>query len=271
MVRLFGILPTVLLSWCAYICASVKHPKFLKNFFIFLLIKLYKVNVSEVEKDPKDFPSLGEFFIRHLKPGVHIVDTDENSIISPVDGRIVTAGELSESTVLKVKGSQYSAADLLGDKQTAEQFRDGRFVVFHLRPFDYHRIHCPCNGRPVNHAYITGRLLPVHEKGLRAFKNLFLRNRRRITILKGACGTFAMIKVGAFNVGRIPVEYEISGSRSGLIPIQSAQEFEKGEEIARFELGSTVILFFEKDRVALEELKENQEVRMGNIIGRIKG
>jgi phosphatidylserine decarboxylase len=79
-----------------------------------------------------------------------------------------------------------------------------------------------------------------------------------------------MVKVGAFNVGRIPVEYEIPDSRSGLATIQSAREFTKGEEIARFELGSTVILLFEKDRVDFEDLKENQEIKMGEKIGVIK-
>ena len=270
MVRLFGIVPTVLLSWCAYVCASIKHPKFLKNFFIFRLVKLYKVNISEIEKDAKDFPSLGSFFIRKLKPDARPVDENEDSLISPVDGRVVTVGELSEDTMLKVKESEYSATDLLGDKEKAEQFKGGQFIVIHLRPFDYHRIHCPCIGSPVGHVYIPGRLLPVHEKGLKAFKNLFLRNRRRITILEGACGTFAFIKVGAFNVGRIPVEYEISGTGSGYSEIKSGKEFQKGEEIARFELGSTVILLFEKGRVELEELEEDQEVRMGEIIGRIK-
>ncbi|MFC1479432.1 archaetidylserine decarboxylase [Planctomycetota bacterium] len=270
MVHIFAILPTVFLSWCTYLVSRITRPAFVKNVFIKLLVKLYNINTSEIEKDVFDYSCLGDFFIRRLKSDARPVAGDENTVVSPVDGRIVICGSVNEDTVLTVKGSAYSIEDLIGDRDTAEQFRQGSFAVIHLRPFDYHRIHMPCTGRLTGHGFFRGRLLPVHEKGLRAFKNLYIQNKRRITVCKGKCGTFALIKVGAFNVGRIPVEYDIPENPSGFSPISSGKEFQKGEEIARFELGSTVILLFEKDGVKLEDLKENQEVKMGEKIGRIK-
>ena len=270
MVRLFGILPTVLLSWCAYLVSKITRPVFLKNTFIKILIKLYNIDTSCIEKGSFEYRSLGEFFIRKLKSDARPLQEDEHTIVSPADGRIVEHGTVEEDTVLTVKGSRYSIEDLAGEHDAAELFRGGPFAVIHLRPFDYHRIHMPCTGKVTGHSYIRGRLLPVNEKGLKAFKNLYVRNRRRTTFCKGIYGTFAMVKVGAFNVGRIPVEYEIPGSKSGYSEIGSGKEFQKGEEIARFELGSTVVLLFEKDKVELEDLQENQEVKMGNVIGRIK-
>lgn len=269
-VRILAIMPTVFLSWCAYLVSRITRPVFIKNMLIRVFVRVYHVDTSVVEKELPAYRSFGRFFIRKLKPEARPVHGDKDAIVSPADGRIVQSGTIGTNTEFEVKGSLYTAADLLGDREAAERFSGGCFAVIHLRPFDYHRVHMPCSARVTGHCFFKGRLLPVNEKGLRAFRNLYMRNRRRATLFEGECGFFAMIKIGAFNVGRIPVEYKIPDSGSGLTLVRSAQEFAKGEEVARFELGSTVILFFEKDRVALDELKANREVRMGNIIGRIK-
>lgn len=271
MMRIFFLLPTVFLSWCACIVSGIQRPVYIKNILIRLFIRLYNVDISAVEKEPAEYSSFREFFVRKLRPDARSLQGDEYTLVSPADGRIVVCGTVDSDTCFNVKGSRYSAEDLTGSRNDAVRFQGGAFAVIHLRPFDYHRVHMPCAGTVTGCGFFRGRLFPVNEKGLRTFRNIYVRNRRRITLCSGECGTFALVTVGAFNVGRIPVEYSIPETGCGYFPVLSGQEFGKGEEIARFEIGSTVVLLFEKGRVELDNLEPDREIRMGERIGRIAG
>ncbi len=269
MTRVFYLLPTVLLSWCTYMISVIRFPKIIPYVLIRVFRKLYSISMDEVNGDLSSFPSLASFFIRHLKPEARPADEDPLSILSPVDGMIVDCGEITAETEFTVKGSRYTCAGILGCSEKAGLFQNGMFCVIHLRPFDYHRIHVPLKGKAELHSYIPGRLLPVHEKGRRFFPDVFIQNRRRITLFTSDAGPYALIKVGAFNVGRIPVEYSVP-EKKGFAEIEGSPEFGKGDEVARFELGSTVVLLFGPGMADLDSCIPGETVTCRSRIGTCK-
>jgi phosphatidylserine decarboxylase len=129
----------------------------------------------------------------------------------------------------------------------------------------------PLGGRLVKASYIAGSLFPVNPFAVRAVSNLFSRNERLITYAETQAGLLAIIKVGATIVGSVKVVYgdmttnvkEKSYSRELNPPPRLA----KGDEVGRFEFGSTVILLFEKNKVRLRQFKTDEVVLLGQPIG----
>ena len=83
----------------------------------------------------------------------------------------------------------------------------------------------------------------------------------------------AMVLVGALNVGSIHVLWDPALKTNGLkragreIGAAVPRRFSAGEEAARFELGSTVVLILPEDALAWEDLQPGQRVRMGERLG----
>ena len=81
-----------------------------------------------------------------------------------------------------------------------------------------------------------------------------------------------MIKVGATNVGKIRVTYDSIRTNRFFrkkrdVNYDPPREMAKGAEIGRFEMGSTVILLFERDTVEFaERMYEGIKVRLGEPI-----
>ncbi|GGE18986.1 phosphatidylserine decarboxylase proenzyme [Marinithermofilum abyssi] len=220
-------------------------------------IRRFDVDVSQVEKPVSQYATLLDFFVRGLKEGARPVDPDPRCVVSPVDGTVSQLGSIADDTMLQAKGVTYSLEALLGaDAEQARKFCGGQFVTIYLSPRDYHRIHTPVQGRVKRLTYIPGTLFPVNAMGVRCIKGLFARNERLITYMDTPAGYIALVKVGATNVGSIKVQYDpfISTNRPGKRQKEnkeypSMQPMDKGEEIGRFEFGSTVILLFEKGKI----------------------
>lgn len=244
--------------------------------FIPYYIKHYKIDADEAEKSIDEYASLTDFFIRKLKNGKRIIDTNNNSLVSPVDGVVSVFGDIENGTLIQAKGVYFTVNELLGnDESRAIKYNSGKFITIYLSPKDYHRIHSPLAGKIKGFTYVPGTLFPVNPFGVRAVKGLFAKNERLITYLDSKAGEVAVIKVGATIVGSVKVNYnEITTNVSGNKIIQETlgdnQSVEKGEELGRFEFGSTVILLFEKDEIIFkEDLTPGQSVLMGSLIGKL--
>ncbi|MFH1708901.1 MAG: archaetidylserine decarboxylase [Planctomycetota bacterium] len=268
MIRLLAILPTILLSRLTGRLARLRWPKFVKNMMIRILVRSYGVIVDEAEEPPLSYPSLLDFFIRRLKPGARLVDPAPDAIVSPVDARWMDAGPADAAAIIAVKGSLFTIADLLGDTGAAQRYAGGQFVVLHLRPGDYHRVHVPAGGRVIGHHWIGGRLLPVTEASYRIFGPILKRNQRRVTIIQAPWGIYALVMVGAFNVSGMPVNYTPAPPSVRVMPVPGEPAFATGAELGRFELGSTVVLLFPPGRVRLEP-PADERVRVGKRIGTV--
>lgn len=226
--------------------------KALRNVFA----NYYKLNMEESEYPLSHYRNIGELFIRKLKPGARPVA--DNEIVSPVDGVLSQTGVFDENQkLIQAKGKYYTLKDLLRDDAMAKRFEGGAFATIYLAPFNYHRIHSPVNGELVDAAYCPGTLWPVNVGSVERVEGLFCINERLTSRIRLEDGSeILVVKVGATNVGRIGVVYsEELLTNAGKLPkdckrfdwVPSTKvSFEKGGELGRFEMGSTVILVVDK-------------------------
>ena len=234
----------------------------------------FGVKLEEAARPIESYGSLLEFFTRELRPGVRRVDQGEGTAVSPVDGRIARLGVVESGQMIQAKGLDYTVSELLGSASDGEAFDGGAFVVIYLAPGDYHRIHCPFEGGVTGLVRLPGALFPVNEAAVAHIPGLFGRNERLVTWLATEFGRVAVVKVGALNVGSIRVTYDdVKTNRpfAGRLVRDYAEPhpLARGEELGRFENGSTVILLFEKGAFLFDEaLHEGQKILLGEAIGR---
>ncbi len=271
------LLPHHLLSAMMYAVARSEW-KPLKSRIIRWVVKHYDVDLSEaVIKDVDLYPSFNAFFTRQLESTARPIASGKNDIVSPVDGEVSQAAPIAQGRMIQAKGRDYSLLELLGgDERLAALFEEGNFATIYLSPRDYHRIHMPMDGHLRKMSHVPGRLFSVSQYTTESVPNLFARNERVISLFDTDAGPMAMILVGAIFVGSMetvwdgvvtPVRHRVS---SWEYAPQSERQLtlHKGEEMGRFNMGSTVILLFPKDRVAWDESMTNGEsLKMGARIG----
>lgn len=249
----------------------------LKNRVVKWFIGRYGVDMSEaVDADPAAYPSFNAFFTRALKPGLRPVEADPQVLTSPVDGAISQLGQIESGRVFQAKGQHFSLLELLGgDSTRAAPFADGKFATIYLAPKDYHRIHMPLAGTLREMVYIPGKLFSVNPVTAANVPNLFARNERVAAIFDTEFGPMAMVLVGAMIVGSVETTWAgVVAPGTGLVTTTTYDSdsnpirFEKGQEMGRFRLGSTVILLLPKDAVRWKaQLAAETKVRMGEPFG----
>ncbi len=245
--------------------------------FIRFIIKRFNVDMS-IAADPNldNYQHFNEFFTRPLKEGVRPIAAEMDAIACPVDGTISQLGVIENGRVYQAKGHDYSLKTLLGGlDHLQERFAGGKFATIYLSPRDYHRIHMPLTGKLSETVYVPGRLFSVSPATTRAIPSLFSRNERMVTIFETEHGPMAVILVGAIFVAGIetvwsgnygdqifrPFEHFIG---KNLPPVS----LEKGKEMGRFNMGSTVVLLFGPGHMNWDKtLQTNQTVKMGQAIG----
>jgi phosphatidylserine decarboxylase len=205
---------------------------------------------------------------------VRPVDHSPGGVVSPVDGTVSEAGQIEGDRLLQAKGRDYTLNDLLGgDTVLAQRFMGGTFATIYLAPHNYHRIHMPMAGQLVSTTYIPGRLFSVNGATAQRVPRLFARNERVVCVFEGEMGTFAVILVGALNVGSMATVWagDITPARRRRItrlPLPATPVvLKKGAELGRFNMGSTVILLFEPGKVRWHpRVMAGAEVWMGEAI-----
>jgi phosphatidylserine decarboxylase len=239
-------------------------------------ISIFNINTEEIEKPVQDYPHLTAFFTRKLKEGARPICTRSDSVISPVDGKVAQFGAIKKGTLIQAKNINYTVEQLLGcSPEKAAQYEGGTFLTIYLSPRDYHRIHMPLAGKLTHLTYIPGRLFPVNNIGVQHVPGLFTKNERLITYAQTCAGEIAIVKVGAFIVGSVQVSYgehttNVKHGKMYSSDIADAPLYEKGAEVGLFEFGSTVILLFEKDKIALNDhIQEGTYLKYGESIGTV--
>ncbi len=210
-------------------------------------------------------PSLAAFFVRRLASSARPIAVDAQVLVSPCDGRIQETGTVERGTLLQAKGHRYELTELTGGLASARDWEGASAWTIYLSPKDYHRVHAPETARLVETRWIAGRHESVAPSVL-SRRLVLPRNERCAMELETARGTLLLVMVGARNVSRIRVvgvEPGVSGR------IAEARLFERGEELARFELGSTVVLIAPPGRARHSPaLVPGRAVRLGEPIGR---
>lgn len=237
-----------------------------------LFAKRYQVNLEEAEGTLEDYPTFGAFFTRKLKPGRRTIDLGKDVVASPVDAHVSQIGQIEQGACLQAKGINFPVDKLLGDARRALDFEGGSFVTLYLAPRDYHRFHSPLTGFITGYQYLPGEFWPVNQASVRTKDALFALNERLVTYLDTPAGTCAYVAVGATCVARIHAAYDevLTHQRAEAKSVRYPRPIaiEKGAEIGMFEMGSTIIMLFQKNRVKWEPgLVAESPVVLGQRIG----
>lgn len=227
-------------------------------------INEFNLDMSICEKDQKDFNSFNDFFYRKLKPSARPIDMDKNSVISFGDGKLFAYENIDLEKLVQVKGFTYNLRELIKDEKTAKKYEKGTCLILRLSPTDYHRFHFIDSGICEETIKIGGAYYSVNPVALKKIPKLFCENKREWSIFHSDnFGDVLYVEVGATCVGSIIQTYT------------SNTRINKGDEKGYFKFGgSTVILFFEQNRIKIDkdiveqtELGFETYVLMGEKIG----
>jgi phosphatidylserine decarboxylase len=273
---LFHLFPHHLVSRATFWLTRLETP--LKDPLVRLYIRAFRVDMSEaLEPDPRAYPTFNAFFTRAMRPGARPIANESRVIACPADGKISQLGVIREGRIIQAKAQDFSVVELLGGSESrAAPFANGSFCTIYLSPRDYHRVHMPVDGRLLEMVHVPGRLFSVAPYAPRVIPRVFARNERVAAIFATHFGIMALVMVGAVNVAAIETAW------AGLITppagkaIRSVNYREhplvvrlaRGQEMGRFNMGSTAILLFAtKDLMWEPWLRTGKQTRMGQQIG----
>ncbi len=244
-----------------------------KDFLITQVIRTYGVDMDEAaQPDPRAYPSFNAFFTRALKEGARRPEADPDSVLSPADGRISQAGRIADGRILQAKGRSYTVAELLADETAAQGYRNGSFATIYLSPRDYHRVHMPLDGELAETVHVPGRLFSVAPDPVAQVPRLFARNERLICHFEGRHGPFVVALVGAMLVSGIATVWhgtEVPPYAARLVRSDwrgRGLRLARFAEMARFEMGSTVIVLLPAGRIDPGVLP-GRPVKVGQALG----
>ncbi|MEW6039025.1 MAG: archaetidylserine decarboxylase [Pseudomonadota bacterium] len=268
------LLPQHGLSRLMHRFVRIRQP-WIKNAMIRAVCKLYRVNLAEAAcNSPESFDCFNAFFTRALKPGARPICNEPDAIACPADGAISQLGAIEGRLLFQAKGHGFELAELLGDENQAAKFENGSFITVYLSPRDYHRVHLPVAGTLTAMTHVPGELFSVNVATVENVPKLFARNERVICHFDTAVGPMAVILIGAIFVSSIETVWhgEVTPPRAKTIRQwdYSARHlsFERGAEIGRFNMGSTVIVLFGAGRACWNpEFQAGASVKMGMSLG----
>ena len=252
-----------------------------KDFLIATVIRNYNVDMSEaLEPDPRAYASFNAFFTRALKADARSAPSDPAAIACPADGKISQLGAIvvdaaGEARIFQAKGFDFSAAELLGDEAAALPYANGSFATIYLSPRDYHRVHMPLAGTLRETVHVPGRLFSVAPFTVDAVPRLFARNERLVCHFDGGGpngGPFAVVMVGAMLVSSVETVWsglEIPPYASAITRKDwrdKAIHLERFAEMARFNMGSTVIVLSAAPLDFTEVVGSGAAVRVGQLL-----
>jgi len=125
--------------------------------------------------------------------------------------------------------------------------------------------------------HIPGRLFSVNTATANVVPGLFARNERVAAIFDTEAGPMALVLVGAIFVSSVETVWHGVVTPPSVSSVQTwrydddAPTLKIGEEMGRFNMGSTIIVLFGKDRAKWTEgLVAGKTVRLGEMIGKIR-
>ena len=269
----FHIIPHHFISRIVFMATRMRGP-FVQPFIRWFITR-FDVDMRDAQyQHTTAYKTFNEFFTRPLKQGARPIVSGANTLASPADGTISEAGEIEQGKIFQAKGHDYSATDLLGGNEAdARLFHQGQFATIYLAPYNYHRLHMPINAQLDKMIHVPGRLFSVAPWTVKAIPRIFARNERLVCLFSSHAGPIAMILVGAINVaaietvwhglvtpprGRKVTEYDYSHTR---------KHYQKGDEMGRFNMGSTIILLMGEHIQWLPQVSTGNTVKVGELIG----
>jgi len=267
-------IPKHMLSSGMHWFMQVETP-WIKNNVIKLLTKIYGIDISEAADENIDnYPHFNAFFTRALKADARPIDGNPNCWVSPVDGLISQSTHIEGNKIIQAKCHPYTVEALVGgDISYAKQFTSGEAAVIYLSPKDYHRIHMPVGAKLISMTYVPGDLFAVNPATVRQVDGLFARNERLVIRFENEQGSFCLIMVGAIFVGSMETVWQGKITPDYEPTIQHWDyddediHLNKGDEIGRFNMGSTVVLLTTEGQLPeLGKIHQDTPIKMGQFL-----
>ena len=259
--------PSRLLSSIIVKLARTPFPKFIQCFINKTYVKIYDIDMSEfTPEDPCEYKTLNDLFIRHKKY-IEFYE-DEDIFVSPSDSLVLYDGEIEDNQVYQVKGKKYLLNELLMEEV---DLNEGYFINLYLSPRDYHRYHVPIDMEIVKATYIPGELMPVKPSFLEK-EIVYPKNKRVVLKCKDTKERyFYFVAVGAMIVGRIVMNFDkrLQKDYKEITTFEYNEpiKLKKGDELGRFEFGSSILIFFGPEH--FKYLNQKDYVEVGDILGEI--
>ncbi len=280
-VALQHLLPQHGISRLVLAATRSRSPAF-KNALIKLFVRGFGPDMSDaVLTDPTAYESFNDFFTRALREGTRPIDADPRAIVSPVDGTVSEAGPLTEDRVLQAKGHHYTLRALLaGNTAWERNFLGGSFATIYLAPYNYHRIHMALPGELRESFYVPGKLFSVNRTTAQLVPGLFARNERVFCGFDAGGMPWAILLIGALNVGSMATVWhgDVTPRKHREVTalpvtdVLAPTTLAKGDEMARFNMGSTIILLLPRGAAQWKgSLVAGNTLRMGERIGTLLG
>lgn len=248
----------------SYIIGQLVHirlPVFLNKFIIANFAKAYRIKLDEAEFPIENYPSLGDFFVRKLKPGIRPIG--QTWALHPADSVITQAARITAGKLIQAKNKIYSIESFTKDKSAFEKYNNGTFLTYYLCPTDYHRVHSPVTGEIKRVVYIPGALWPVNPWSTENIHELFSVNERILVEIETDRGLVGVMFVGATNVGKIVLSFdpEIIGNQllSDTVKEKSYTNLKisKGDELGMFRMGSTIVMLYSENTISCEGIDKH--------------
>jgi phosphatidylserine decarboxylase len=275
-------LPHHLLSGLMRIATRVRAPSW-KDRQIRWFVKRYGVDMTLARyPETGTYEHFNAFFTRELREGARAVCAGEDQVACPADGVLSEFGPVRDDTLVQAKGKDFSLTRLLGgSSQRAAAFRNGHFATVYLSPRDYHRVHMPLSGILREMVHVPGRLFSVNPSSARVIPDLFARNERVVSVFDTSRGPLAVVLVGAVFVGNIEQVWcgQVApapggGARTTDYPASgpTAVRLDKGQEMGRFNMGSTVVVVLPPDCELRwpGDLRPGCTVSMGQVLAELR-
>jgi phosphatidylserine decarboxylase len=227
------------------------------------------LNEQEAEHPLGEYHSLNAVFTRGIKPEFRPVPGAASGFLSPCDGTVQDVGRLEHGKLVTLKGIEYTLTSLLPHTDT-RPFEDGHFAVIFLSPIDCHRVFSPHDGQLEEAIHVPGYRLLVHPPYQRAEYPVYTLNERVILRFSTNLGPCLVVMVAGWGVGNItlPLDPEF-GPRSKEITVKSWSPpvgVNRGDWIATFELGSTVMLIAPPGVNVAPRVTPNEKVKYGQSV-----
>ncbi len=290
-------LPHHLISRLVFHLTRLPHP--LTRQLITWFAKQFNVNLAEAKNpDASSYRTFNAFFTRELSASARPLSDNTSMYLWPADGKISAFGRTEYGQLIQAKGHNYSVASLLANDELSDRYQSGSFATVYLSPRDYHRVHIPASGTLQHMTHVPGRLFSVAPHTVNTVPSVFARNERVVAHFQTTDGWMAIVWVGALNVGaietvwqglitpekgaRIPGLIGINRWRGGLTPTHwsysapgnqddtTKTDYIRGEEIGRFNMGSTVIVLTESPLSFVTDTALEGGVLMGQAMGSSK-
>jgi len=287
--QLYSLLPLNLISQLWGMLADIELPQPFNTFSVWIFATVTGCKRDEAEfGNLSHYKTISQFFIRKLTPGLRPICADSD-LVSPADGTVTYSGLVEGRYLQQVKGVQYDLNVFLGgldnimqhkkmfseeQDDSLKEIEENEFhisahsnllisqsgsptrlyqTVVYLSPSDYHRFHSPASWTLTKRRHFPGKLYSVAPSLVRRIPGLFHTNERVAFLGRWDYGFFAMVAVGATNVGSIKVHFDealstnTNTSSKGVTEkiYEAPIQFEKGDEFGFFNFGSTIVLIYE--------------------------